>query len=222
MRLLTIITLGLFGFASSEIKAQSQIQLPIEASSCAIQNALTGALNTRCQNVKSNGTPRGIVLRLDQELNAQKAQDLGRTASKAPVVNKVTFKQPVPAIDRRAAKSNDGYFIQFAFASFQLEKQYVDHIVRLATVLSTPDMANTCIRVTGHTDTIGSTAYNKSLSEKRAVTVAKLLAEKSKISPDRIQIISAGETQPLLNIDGHNPLNRRVEFSTKDASNGCE
>ncbi|PIB23179.1 hypothetical protein BFP76_09170 [Amylibacter kogurei] len=209
------------GCASFEIQAQSQFQLPIEASSCAIQNALTGGLEAQCQNVKTNGSPRGIVLRLDQELNAQKAQDLGRTAPTKPTVKQATFKPSAPVIDRRAAKSNDGYFIQFAFASFQLEPQYVEHIARLAAVLSAPNMSDTCIRVTGHTDTIGSAAFNKTLSEKRAVSVAKLLAEKSKISPDRIQIISAGETQPLANIAGSDPLNRRVEFSTKDASNGC-
>tara|TARA_R110002094_G_scaffold215158_2_gene185675 strand:- start:2048 stop:2209 length:162 start_codon:yes stop_codon:yes gene_type:complete len=51
--------------------------------------------------------------------------------------------------------------------------------------------------------------------------VGTYLAETGKIDPTRIQIVAMGETQPLPDIKGHDPRNRRVEFSTKESETGC-
>lgn len=230
----TVIGVGFFTLPAA---AQSIVQLPVDASNCAIARALDPSANLDCGVNEDLGELRGIVLKLDDELAKQKAEDNNIVTVKPkvkakPAVKKIkrptkVAKKAPPKLTkeelekRKAAKSENGYFIQFAFGSFSIEPDYADHIKRLGTVLSSDAMSNTCIRVTGHTDTVGSEDYNKGLGQKRALLVATQLAELGKINPERIQIASAGETRPLPDISGDDPLNRRVEFSTKEAKNGC-
>ncbi|HLG87507.1 MAG TPA: OmpA family protein [Alphaproteobacteria bacterium] len=71
----------------------------------------------------------------------------------------------------------------------------------------------THIDVTGHTDTVGSDAYNMRLSKRRAESVAAEL-EKQGIKSDEIAIIAKGKRDPLVPTgDGvREPQNRRVEI----------
>ncbi len=219
-------------FVATHAVAEPAVKLPVGASNCSILMALAPKLGANCK-ARNLGKDRGIVLRLDKEIQDDPPEITIRKTSPSLTARKPLMAKPKPVrkpvkvasaqprIDRAAAKSSNGYFIQFAFASFDLEPDYVEHLDRLATVLSSEAMQETCIRVTGHTDTIGAEDKNKKLSENRAVMVASYLAEKGEINPDRIQIAAAGETRPLPDIKGTDSLNRRVEFSTKEALNGC-
>lgn len=51
--------------------------------------------------------------------------------------------------------------------------------------------------ITGHTDSVGSTAYNMTLGRKRAESVKKYLVETYHIDEQRLSIRSAGESQPI-------------------------
>ena len=81
------------------------------------------------------------------------------------------------------------------------------------------DIVNRCpdlvIEVGGHTDSDGSAAWNMTLSEKRAASVAGYLTQKG-IPPARIRTVGYGETQPLVpNTSPENKArNRRIEFAT--------
>jgi OOP family OmpA-OmpF porin len=68
------------------------------------------------------------------------------------------------------------------------------------------------ISVTGHTDSMGSDAYNQVLSEKRAQFVADYLISKG-VAADRIQTKGMGETSPIVANDtiANRKQNRRVE-----------
>lgn len=70
-----------------------------------------------------------------------------------------------------------------------------------------------CIEVAGHTDSIGTRAYNQGLSERRAHTVYKYLQEKG-IPAYRLVPKGYSEDRPLVpNSTPYNRfLNRRVEF----------
>ncbi|AZL84927.1 hypothetical protein EIJ81_10180 [Aliivibrio salmonicida] len=69
------------------------------------------------------------------------------------------------------------------------------------------------LSIIGHTDAIGSEAYNQSLSEKRAESVAKYFI-KSGISNNRISTQGRGEKDPIApnNTQNGRYLNRRVEL----------
>ena len=69
------------------------------------------------------------------------------------------------------------------------------------------------VKVTAHTDSIGTEDYNKTLSTKRAVSVVKYLVEQG-VQLDRFEARAFGETQPVASndtVEGRS-RNRRVEL----------
>jgi outer membrane protein OmpA-like peptidoglycan-associated protein len=72
---------------------------------------------------------------------------------------------------------------------------------------------STIIRITGFTDSSGSSQYNQTLSEKRANSVADYFRSKG-VSSQRFLVAGAGETQPVASNDtaGGRSQNRRVEL----------
>lgn len=75
---------------------------------------------------------------------------------------------------------------------------------------------NISIQIIGHTDDVGNDADNQLLSEQRAKAVATAIIAKG-ISPNRIQSIGKGETQPIAentNDEGKRK-NRRTEMLVK-------
>ncbi len=71
----------------------------------------------------------------------------------------------------------------------------------------------TQLTVTGHTDTVGSDAYNMRLSRRRAESVAAQL-EKDGIASSEIEIVAKGKRDLLVPTkDGvREPQNRRVQI----------
>ncbi|CAN2039300.1 OmpA-OmpF porin, OOP family [Candidatus Magnetomoraceae bacterium gMMP-15] len=67
--------------------------------------------------------------------------------------------------------------------------------------------------IAGHTDSIGSNAYNQNLSEKRAASVQNYLISKG-IDSKRLKIKAHGELDPIASNsdDEGRAMNRRVEF----------
>ena len=78
------------------------------------------------------------------------------------------------------------------------------------------------VLVTGHTDRIGTEAYNQKLSERRADTVRDYLVSKG-VDKAKIETIGLGEKQPVVQCDQKNlkalieclQPNRRVEVQAK-------
>jgi outer membrane protein OmpA-like peptidoglycan-associated protein len=71
------------------------------------------------------------------------------------------------------------------------------------------------LKVTGHTDNVGSAASNLDLSKRRASSVAKALAEQFAVAADRFTTDGKGDTQALASNakpEGR-AMNRRVEFA---------
>jgi OmpA-OmpF porin, OOP family len=69
------------------------------------------------------------------------------------------------------------------------------------------------IEIAGHADATGPESYNLTLSEKRARSVVRYLAQKG-ISENRISVVYLGESKPIApntTADGRR-RNRRVEF----------
>ena len=197
-------------------------ELPLSASNCAIAIALNVPAPVNCQNIDL-GQTRGIVIRLGGQATTATAEELPKTQD--IVVQQSTSNSPSVNPNKRsnyaAAESKDGYFIHFAFNSANLEPQFKDHLKRLSTVLTGDALSTACLRVVGHTDAVGSESYNMGLSEKRAKMVADYLAKEGKIDAARMQIVSKGESALLPEIEGTDARNRRVEFATKDSTNGC-
>jgi len=79
-----------------------------------------------------------------------------------------------------------------------------------------------CVTIEGHTDSIGSDAYNQRLSERRAAAVKQYLVSKG-VGADRLTTVGRGEKDPVApntTPDGKdNPegraMNRRAELKVR-------
>ncbi|HVR82443.1 MAG TPA: OmpA family protein [Luteimonas sp.] len=102
--------------------------------------------------------------------------------------------------------------ITFAFDSSNLQPQFYPVLDNVASTLN--EYNQTVIEVAGHTDSVGSDAYNQQLSVQRANSVAAYLSSRS-IMQQRMMIVGAGETRPIASNDteGGRAQNRRVEIT---------
>ena len=101
--------------------------------------------------------------------------------------------------------------INFAYNSANVEPQFRATLDRVAGVLS--EYNQSYIDVYGHTDSTGSDAYNQTLSERRAASVADYLSSHG-VQAARIATRGFGETQPIASneTDEGRAANRRVEI----------
>jgi OOP family OmpA-OmpF porin len=99
--------------------------------------------------------------------------------------------------------------LHFKSNSILLENTTVlDDIIKILT-----KDTSISLTITGHTDSDGSTQYNKDLAQRRADTVKNYII-KGGIDKSRITTQSQGEQSPLVeNINDKNKAtNRRVQF----------
>ena len=77
------------------------------------------------------------------------------------------------------------------------------------------------VRVVGHTDNTGSAAYNQTLSERRAASVAQVLFNNG-VAPARVRTEGRGLTQPVADNDtsAGRQQNRRVEIYIRPHQQG--
>jgi outer membrane protein OmpA-like peptidoglycan-associated protein len=116
---------------------------------------------------------------------------------------------PPPVVAPAAAPKS--YLVFFDFNKSDLTPQAVE-IVDTAAKNAGPAKV-TQLTVTGHTDTVGSDAYNMRLSRRRAESVAARL-EKDGVPASEIEIVAKGKRDLLVPTgDGvREPQNRRVQI----------
>lgn len=98
--------------------------------------------------------------------------------------------------------------VNFAFNSSVLDSGARDTLREQANwIRQFPEVR---FRVYGHTDAVGSEAYNKRLGLNRAHAVVNFLASQG-INKSRLEaVVSFGETQPLIVTEGRERRNRRT------------
>jgi outer membrane protein OmpA-like peptidoglycan-associated protein len=103
-----------------------------------------------------------------------------------------------------------GTGLLFDFDSADLRPEARGHLTNLAESLK--KNSNTRVFIVGHADSIGTEAYNQRLSERRAGTAARVLAEAG-VAPDRITSEGRGEADPVASnsTEEGRQRNRRVE-----------
>lgn len=102
--------------------------------------------------------------------------------------------------------------ITFAFDSANLQPQFYPVLDNVAGTLN--QYNQTVIEVAGHTDSVGTDAYNQALSQRRANSVAGYLASRG-VMQQRMIVVGAGETRPIASNDTEagRAQNRRVEIT---------
>lgn len=173
-------------------------------------------------DVKPNYTP--VLRQVDNKTAAELLKGIKKQAHQISRVQANNCPAPKPVTPPPApvvpAKPKNDYYVEtrpnvrldilFDFDKSDIKPQYQPEVTKAAEFLGKYPDAN--VLVEGHTDAKGSDAYNQSLSERRAIAVAKSLVQDYGISPARINALGFGETRPVASNDTTEgrALNRRV------------
>lgn len=111
--------------------------------------------------------------------------------------------------------------VSFDFARADIKPSFKPTLDKVAGVLQR--YPNSVVHVVGHTDSVGSDAYNQRLSEQRAEAVVAYLANAG-VSRDRLRAEGRGESEPRDTnaTEAGRQLNRRVELYVKPIVQGQE
>lgn len=101
--------------------------------------------------------------------------------------------------------------ITFATGRYEIKADFYSVLDSVATILT--EFNETAIKVSGHTDSTGSSATNQTLSEQRAGSVRTYLVNRN-IASGRVQAVGYGPRYPIASNDTAEgrEQNRRVEL----------
>lgn len=132
----------------------------------------------------------------------------------------VAKSQPAPVVQAPpvVAPSSDGLPLEypntqailFPLNKADLSTQARDELKSLSKWMKNNPSAK--VKVEGHTDPLGSEAYNYKLGEQRAASIQNYLKSQG-VSDAKIQATSRGEAQPVAEQD---ELNRRAEIQISE------
>ena len=125
-----------------------------------------------------------------------------RVEAEAPEM--VTQLEELPSIDIR---------VHFEFASDVLRPEAEEILDTLGEALTSEQLKDYRFEIAGHTDAVGSDAYNAELSERRAQSVRAYLLEAFQILPERLVTVGYGESRLSNPGDPKSAENRRVQVT---------
>ena len=123
---------------------------------------------------------------------------------------------PAPVVEETAVVKEEVIVIRdvhFQFDSAKLTPADKDVLDTIATRLK-QESSSAQLTVTGHTDSVGSDAYNQKLSDRRAHSVVEDLISQGIPRSSFVSVTGAGESQPVADnktADGR-AMNRRTEI----------
>ena len=151
-------------------------------------------------DVSAQGVPEEITITLG--------------APSKPMIANVRFAQgPRPPKDLLAEGKLVTHGILFDTGSDVVLPESAPVLRQVAGYLETN--ADVKLKITGHTDNVGTKDSNLDLSKRRAASVAKVLSTQFGVSAERFQSDGRGDSQPLSSNakpEGR-AMNRRVEFA---------
>ncbi|WP_455230786.1 OmpA family protein [Geopseudomonas aromaticivorans] len=123
----------------------------------------------------------------------------------APVEEPAPVAEPVPEVVRVELD------VKFDFDKAKVKEESYADIQNLAEFMNQYPQTSTTVE--GHTDSVGTDAYNQKLSERRAAAVRNVLVEQYGVGADRVSSVGYGESRPVADnaTDAGRAVNRRVE-----------
>jgi outer membrane protein OmpA-like peptidoglycan-associated protein len=183
-----------------------------------IINALkpTGALQTGTRGIRP-AAPSAPAAAPDPA--SQQAAARAPVAPVSPATQQPASQQPIVAAARpmasapAAAAPSVNLTVQFMTGSAELTPDAMRTLDELGRALSSATLAAFRFRIEGHTDTVGSSEINMTLSQMRAAKVAEYLETKFGVSAARLEPVGRGSQAPLIRTGDqvNEPRNRRVQ-----------
>jgi outer membrane protein OmpA-like peptidoglycan-associated protein len=101
--------------------------------------------------------------------------------------------------------------VYFDFNSAEITSEAEPQLRELGAALSDPKLKGATISINGHTDGVGGDAFNKKLSERRAVMIKGYLVDNFQLSASNLRTVGYGKSRPKNRTDMNASENRRVE-----------
>lgn len=179
---------------------------------------LSALMLTAGSQAQTNITEGDILNSLAGTGQAARAANIDGTALRQEVEKRIQVEgtenaaSPPPVLQALAKMPNLTVQIQFDFDSDWIRPASWQTVGVIADALHHPLLRGNRFLVVGHTDAKGSRKYNLDLSQRRAESVAEMLATTFQIPADRLIAVGLGEEQLQ---DQGNPtaaVNRRVQL----------
>lgn len=173
-----------------------------------LKNELSENGNLTFYSTNSTKLPLEILIEKEGYIFKTVLTDIPPASPEKVIINKFISLDPITDGKRVVLRN-----IYYDFDEFTLKKQSEKELKKLLNLMNENKDIKICID--GHTDAIGSAAYNLELSRKRAESVVNWLISNG-IDRKRLTFRGYGKTQPLASNDDENEgreLNRRTEFT---------
>lgn len=187
--------------------------------------ALAGKVNVSAEQIFSALKPKPLTRSLSVSPQADPSAKAHTDAVLDTVRNRKTRslssseREEIAEID--STKPNIDLEIKFDFNSAAISPVSLTSVEALGKALSDPSLKGSVFVVAGHTDAIGSDAFNQDLSERRADAIKRYLVEHYSISGSDLVTVGYGETRLKDSDHPDAAVNRRVQvvnMETKTAS----
>ncbi len=204
-------------YAPTELeRAQKALNLAAEAKSDEEMSSLAYIGKTRTQTAiavaeRKKAKARLLELSKVKDEERLKARDLEITEAQAKAAALQKQLEDLEAVKTERGMVMTLGDVLFATGKADLQPGAMSTISRLAEFLAEYPKKNVLIE--GHTDSVGTDAYNQGLSERRAMAVQTALIQ-ARVDPARISSVGYGEARPIAdnNIAEGRLKNRRVEI----------
>ena len=105
--------------------------------------------------------------------------------------------------------------VKFDFDKAKVKEESYGDIKNLADFMNQYPQTSTTVE--GHTDSVGTDAYNQKLSERRAGAVREVLVNQYGVSAERVGSVGYGESRPVADnaTEAGRAVNRRVEAAVE-------
>jgi len=187
----------------------------IESSTWAAGGAVAGALlgTIICYAQDGDEDGDGVFDRRDRCPGTPAGTSVGHNGCPLPQYPASVATEPVmeTPVQNEVIVLSDLGNVLFAFDSADLTADAQRLLADVSTRLTGASLV--AVKVVGHTDSVGSDAYNQGLSERRARSVADFLIAQG-VPADKLSTEGRGESQPVADngSDTGRAQNRRVEL----------
>ena len=134
-----------------------------------------------------------------------------------PRTRGITFESETSASTAGAPHKMTLPAIQFEFNSDRFTETARQQVGELGKALQTATLLPFSFSITGHTDSVGSSAYNRGLSLRRAKAVKRALVDGMGVHEDRLIEVGLGESYLIPGLAPDDGRNRRVEVANLGA-----
>ena len=111
-----------------------------------------------------------------------------------------------------APKPATDVIIAFEYNSARLSQDSLQQLTELARAFTGPELASSRYRIVGHTDAVGSDAFNLDLSRRRAAAVVGFLTDRLGVRREQLLADGRGERELKYPDQPEHAGNRRVEI----------